>query len=100
MNKFAMKDFSDAIEALLRGSAADKCMQSVTIFCSPLSNCKQRVTATYHGKPDSKNTRNTIVLSYGVLNYAQREYLALCKSAKCNPRRLWFKFYPKKKRTA
>jgi len=95
MNKFAMKDFSDAIEALLRGSTAD--MRSVTVFCSPLSNCKQRVTATHQGKPDRRNVRNTIVLSYGALNYPQREYLALCKKAKCNPRRLWFKFFGKKK---
>lgn len=93
--KYAMKDFSDAIEMLLRGPSH---MKSVTVFCKPLSNVTQRVTATYKHKPDGRFDTREILVTYGAPNYSQREYLALCKKAKCNPRRVWFKFYPSKKR--
>lgn len=84
MQKFALKDFTFAIEALLRNDDA----KAVTIFASPLDNVKQRVRAMRKGK-------DQIVITFGPVNYAEREFLALCKKAKTKPRRCWFKLKPK-----
>lgn len=96
--KYAMKDFHDAIEALLRGSAADKTLKSVTVFCSPLSNCTRRVTAARRHRTYNTYLSKQILITFGGLNFPQREFVKLCKKAKTRPRRLWFKFYPKVKK--
>jgi len=93
--KYSMRDFSGAIEVLLR----DETLKSVTVFCSPLSDVKQRIRATrqfFYRYNDIR--RGTIILSYGKPNYAEREYLKLCKKAKCLPRRFWLKHKSIKKK--
>jgi hypothetical protein len=68
LQKFAMRDFSDAIEALLRNGNHN----SVTVFCSPLTNVKQRVRVT-------RKEPNHLLVTFGRPNYREREYLKLCK---------------------
>jgi hypothetical protein len=86
--KYSMKDFHDGIEIMLR----DDTLRTVTVFCSPLSNVKQRIRISRQCYSRYNDVRKgTLVVSYGNPNYAEREYLKLCKKAKCNPRRLWLK---------
>ena len=87
--KYAMRDFHDGIETLLR----DDNLKTVTVFCSPLSDVKQRIRVTRRNKDE-------IVITFGKPNYSEREFLALCKKAKCSPRRLWLKTKTKKRRAA
>ena len=86
--KFCMSDFRDAIEVLLR----DPTKRTVTVFCYPLSNVRQRVRATRRHKPSSGRI-NEILLTYGRPNYAEQELLNQCKKAHRKPRRLLFKFF-------
>ena len=88
MNKFALADFTDAIEVLLRNPK----LKSVTVFQAPLANTKQRVRASRKAK-----TTDQILITFGKPNYAEREYLKQCKKTKTAPRRFLFKFTPKKK---
>lgn len=87
--KYAMRDFHDGIETLLR----DNDLKTVTVFCSPLSDVKQRIRVT-------RRQKDEIVVTFGKPNYSEREFLALCKKAKCLPRRLWLKSKAKKRRAA
>jgi hypothetical protein len=89
--KFCMKDFHDAIEVLLR----DPTKRTVTVFCYPLSNVRQRVRATRRHKPQSGRL-NEILISYGSPNYAETEFLKQHKKAKCKPNRFLFKFFNNK----
>lgn len=52
---------------------------------------KSRVRATrkFFGR-DARFRMTDIVLTIGPPNYAEREYLRLCKKAKAKPRRFWF----------
>lgn len=86
MNKFALKDFTSAIELLLR----DKELVSVTIFCSPLSKITQRVRAT-------RKLNDQILVTFGKPNFQEREFIKSCKKAKTTPRRSWLHFKSKKK---
>lgn len=82
--KFVMIDFHDAMEMILR----DDSMRVVTLFCKPLSDVTQRIRVT-------RRTKNELVVTYGKPNYAEREFLKLCKKAKTLPRRVMFKFFKK-----
>jgi hypothetical protein len=84
LRKFALIDFSDAIEMILR----DDTMRVVTLFCKPLSDVTQRVRIT-------RRSKNELVVTYGKPNYEEREFLKLCKKAKTNPKRVLFKFFKK-----
>lgn len=86
-NKFALRDFADGIEIILRNPE----IKTVTVFCSPLKIITKRVRIT-------RMFYNSIELrvTAGKPNFAEREYIKLCKKAKCNPRRLWLKFFKKK----
>lgn len=81
--KIALKDFTDAIETILR----DDKLKTVTLFCSPLNDVKLRVRVSRKNKSD-----NELLITYGKPNYSEREFLKLCKKAKTNPRRVWLHF--------
>lgn len=83
--KYNMKDFHDAMELIIR----DDNIRVVTIFCDPLLNVTQRIRIT-------RRTKNELVVTYGKPNYAEREFLKLCKKANTLPRRVLFKFFKKK----
>ena len=80
LQKFALKDFTLAIELLLRNGNA----KSVTVFCSPLANVRQRVRVSR-----GNDCRNSLVVTYGRLNFREREYLAQCKRAGVKIMRKW-----------
>lgn len=79
--KYAMADFHDGIETILR----DPTMKTVSVFCHPLSSVTQRVRVT-------RRSKNELLVTYGKPNYAEREFLNKCKVAKCKPRRMLFSF--------
>jgi hypothetical protein len=54
----------------------------VAVVFSP--DLKNRVRATRQGKT------NSIVLTLGRPNYAERKFLRLCRKAKAQPKRPWF----------
>ena len=64
-------------------------LHTVTAFCSPLSNVKERVRITRHKK------RMAYHLEIGRPNYAERQYLKRCKKAKRSPSRFLFKLFAK-----
>jgi hypothetical protein len=78
-----MKDFTDALEMILRNAE----LKTVTLFCAPLSGTKQRVRISRR-----KRFKNELVICWGRPNYAEREFLKLCKKAKTNPKRYWLKY--------
>ena len=58
--------------------------KTVVVFLKPLSRVKRRIRVARHGKTD------TMSVTIGRPNYAERLFLKQCKKAKCKPRRLWF----------
>lgn len=85
--KYSLKDFSDCIETIMR----DPTMRVCTLFCAPLNNVKQRIRIT---RPKwSVGISNSLIVTYGKPNYEEREFLKLCKKAKTNPKRFWFKYF-------
>lgn len=92
--KYALSDFTLGIECLLRG---EKDLKAVTVFCNPLNNVKARVRVTRRHKPDSRRNENELIVTFGGLNYSEREFVKKCKKAKCKPRKVHFWFYPKKR---
>lgn len=92
--KYPLSAFTEGIEALLRFPA----VKTVTVFIPPKQTCNDRVRVTWAQKPRAKDREKHFVVSFGHPNYAEREFLKLCRKAKCNPKRLWFKMWPKKRR--
>jgi hypothetical protein len=100
--KYSMKDFHDGIETLLR--CPD--LKTVTVFCPPLKAVTHRVRVTRineriirrHDPLHGYLHDGTIVINFGRPNYAEREFLALCKKAKCSPKRMWLKHKPERKK--
>ena len=90
LRKFAMKDFSDAIEIYLRTVEEQQLFRSITLFPSPLTDVRQRIRVT-------KIEGNAFRVTFGRPNYEERDYLKQCKKAKCNPRRIWYHYRSKKK---
>lgn len=89
MKKFALRDFTDGLEIILRNPK----LKTVTVFCSPLSNVKQRVKITRKGLA----SWNELIINFGKPNSREWEFLKQCKKAKCNSTRLWIKLYKRKK---
>jgi hypothetical protein len=83
-----MKEISIGLQLLFK----DETIHSVTVFCSPLSDVKKRVRIT------RRKTFKDILINIGKPNYAEREFLKLCKKAKTNPRKYKLWFFPKKKK--
>jgi hypothetical protein len=83
--KYPLKAFTDAIETLLR----DPDKRVVTLFVPPKADCKHRVRVVRRHKYRANRNGEELIVTYGKPNYAEREFLALCKKAKCNPRRMW-----------
>lgn len=83
MSKFALSDFTLAIELIMR----HRDFKTVTVFCSPLKNVKKRVRASWQHKRNKYDTGNTILVTIGKPNYKEREFLKQCKKAKCLPRK-------------
>jgi hypothetical protein len=56
------------------------------------------VRATWHNKPHSKNTRETMIVSYGNPNYLERNFVRACKKAgEVFPvKKIQFRPWPKK----
>lgn len=85
--KFSRQDFVTGLECIL----TDQEVYSVTVFCGNLSDVKQRIRMTRRGKDE-------LIITMGRPNYAEREFLKLCKKAKTRPRKVMLKFYPKRKK--
>lgn len=83
--KYALSDFSIGIENMMRNPE----LRSVTVFCAPLKDVKNRVRITRRGN-------DSLIVTYGKPNYGEREFLKTCRKAKCLPRRLRFQFFKKK----
>lgn len=83
--KYTRKDFITGLESIL----SDTNMRSVSVFCSPLDDVKQRIRITRRGK-------DSLILTMGRPNYREREFLKHCKKAKTKPRKTWFQFYKEK----
>jgi len=84
--KYTRKDFIIGLESIL----SDPEMRSVSVFCSPLADVKQRIRMTRRGK-------DSLIITMGRPNYREREFLKLCKKAKTKPRKVWFQFFKKSK---
>lgn len=69
----------------------DKGLHTVVAFCSPLSKVKSRIRVTR-----AKNG-NGYHVDINRPNYLERKFLKLCKKAKTNPKRFWFRPFAKKK---
>ena len=84
--------FWHAVSALLQNNM----VRSATAYYSP----KLRVTATRAFKPDGRNTRETMSLTYGTPNYAGREFIKACKrSGEPFPvKKVQLKPWPKKRK--
>ena len=90
--KYALSDFTLGIELIMREMTNEKRkVRTVTVFCPPLSNVKQRIRVT-------RRAKNELLVTYGKPNYSEREFLKLCKKAKTNPRKFRFEYFPKKKK--
>lgn len=85
--KYSRQDFITGLECILD----DVEMKSVTVFCGNRANCKDRIRMARRGK-------NELIITMGKPNYAEREMLKDCKKAKCKAPKVWFKFFPKKKK--
>lgn len=72
------KDVSDAVGAVMNGR------KTAVVFCGNLSKVTHRVRATHHGKS------NSVLVTIGRPNYAERKFLKRCKKAGVRPRRFWF----------
>lgn len=72
------------IHKTLNEAISNEKIKSITVFLGDLSNVKQRVKITRF-----KNAKNDFRLTIGKSNYAEREYLKICRRAKSNPRRTW-----------
>ena len=88
----AARYFTKAIDTML----ARPELRSCTVYVSD----KLRVTATRLFKADRRNTRETIAVTYGSLNYAGREFVKACKKAgePLPVRQPQFKWWPKKRK--
>lgn len=64
----------------------DDTKKSVIGFAKPLSNVKMRAKAT------RAKHHTHVMVTIGKPNYAEREYLKLCKKAKTQPKKI-FKFF-------
>jgi len=84
--KYPLKDFILSIETLLR----DERLKQVVVFCSPLDKVVARVKATRR-----KNCPREILITFGKLNYREREFIKLCKKSKIKPSNTWLKLNDK-----
>ncbi len=89
--KFPLNAFTDAIETILR----DPEKKTVTVFVPPKQDCQFRIRVTRIRKHSDRSRCNELKLTYGKPNYEEREFLKLCKQAKCNPKRMRFSFFKK-----
>jgi len=91
--KYAMRDFSDAIEGLFRHQQS----KSVTVFCNPIKNPTHKVRATYRRHPSLKNKQEEIIVTFGKLNYVEREWQKKGNWVKGAGRRIVCWTWPKRK---
>ena len=84
--KYSRSDFVVGIENIMD----DSDIRSVTVFCNPLNNVKNRIRFT-------RRDQESFIVTYGKPNYREREFLKLCKKAKTKPRKVWFHFFKKSK---
>ena len=92
---YSRRDVSDAVLCLLESGA-----KTATVFSPPLASPRLRVRATRQHPEDKRSRSLSLVVSIGGLNYAEREYVKLCKRVGTKPRRLWLKFPPQNKAAA
>ena len=84
--KYALSDFTSGIEVILR----DPMMRCVTVFCRPKNPKTER------GRGSRSNSqKNFLSITFGKPNYEERDFLKLCKKAKTNPKKMWFKYFKK-----
>jgi hypothetical protein len=89
--KYALRDFSDAIEVLMR----DPSKRTVTVFCAPIRCPTNRVRVTRQRMLDNRDKGHTIILTYGALNFSEKEYLKR-EVKKGAHQRIYIKFFNKK----
>lgn len=72
-------------------------LRSCTVYVSD----KMRVTATRLFRSDRRNTRESLMVTYGSLNYAGREFVKACKQAgePLPVRQPQYRWWPKKKKS-
>lgn len=85
VNYYSMQDFKIAVELLMR----HKDLKSVTVFVNPLNPKKGRIRGTRKGK-------DQIVLTYGRLNYAEKEHVRKTLKARLLLPKQLLRFKPKK----
>ena len=96
--KYALSDFTLGIEMMMRQPTNEKrAIKSVTVFCKITDPRTERIRIARRSFAQGPNS-NSFVVTYGKPNYREREYLAMCKLAKCRPRKCWFQYFPKKKK--
>ena len=78
--KYSLKDFVSGIEIILR----DPEIKSVTTFCPPLRDVKERVRVT-------RKCKNELLVTYGKPNYLERVYLSACKRDSLIPKMVLIK---------
>lgn len=92
-----LRHIAQAVSVLM----GEPALHSVTVFCDPLSEPKQRVRVTrrkykaFKGYP--KNQPFEVMVSIGRPNYAEREHLKQCKKAGCKTQRWLGKMLPERK---
>lgn len=61
---------------------------------------KTIVRATWHFKPNNRNSRETIILTFGAPNYLEREFIKKCKKVgePLPVKKIQLRPYPKKKK--
>lgn len=84
-----------AAESIVSILLSEPDIHTATKYIDP----KTTVRGTFVGKRDRRSKRNTIALSIGTPNYAEREFIKQCnKSGEPFPvKKVQLKFYPKKK---
>jgi hypothetical protein len=90
--KYPLNAFTDGIEALLRNPD----MRVVTVFIPPKTTCNDRIRITRKArKGKGSRVEEQFCITCGRPNWSEREFLKLCKRAKCNPKRMKFSFWSK-----
>lgn len=87
------KDFATVCDTLQH---AGREVKTATKYLSD----KLVIRATWQGKPSARNTRETMLVTYGVPNYLERNFIAACKKAgePIPVKKVQLKAYPVKKK--
>jgi hypothetical protein len=91
------QEMKHAVSALRLTMVRDE-IKSTTAFLELSPNCGRVVRVTR--VRNQGNNFDKFILSVCEPNYRERDFLRLCRDAKTNPRRLWFRMMPKKTKSS